>query len=109
MSRDEIESALRQLPAVNVPANLEASLIAAIPAPRVIAREKRQWQSVRRLAVVGVAATVVGIAVWLIGQERGDPQSVAVSQSEAAVVAAPTIQSKETDPCNILPPLADWR
>jgi hypothetical protein len=107
-SAEEVETSLRRLPAVNVPRDLEARLISAIPAASMTTRRKRRWQSVRRLATFGIAATVAAIAVWLIGHERRDPQSVAVSPLEVSVVAT-TVQFKETDPCNILPPLADWR
>lgn len=111
LSNEALEAALRRLPAVNVPRGLEAKLIAAMPRPVAEIKSKHEPAAYLRLAAVGVAAAAVAAAVLLSilkPQSKDGPELVS-AQAEAPAISVTMVEFKETDPCNILPPLANWQ
>jgi hypothetical protein len=112
-SDEALESALRDLPPVKVPAALEGRLIAAIPRQLTVARPERHTAWRRSWLVVGTAAAVAVAASVVISvrEDNDDPQrnDLAAAGIPSDVLAIRDIHSKEIDPCNILPPIRDWR
>jgi hypothetical protein len=114
-SLEALEEQLRRLPEPKVPEDLEAKLIAAIPAvasiPQVARPRKWQWSAG---AVVAAAAALVVLFLLLprgrnpdAAQRPSAPDNRRLTQSTRGALAINSL--KETDPCNILPPLPDWR
>jgi hypothetical protein len=113
LTDEAIEVALRCLPIVDVPRDLEAKLIAGIARAKVIAKPNRRSKRVRELFAVGVAIAavmlvMVSIAAWQAGQKMTTVRG-ATSPNSNQVVVVSFVPTKETDPCNILPTLHDWQ
>jgi len=108
-----LEKQLRRLPKPKVPEGLEARLIAAIP-PAASAGRRHRAAIWRWVAGAGIgAAAVLALSVVLSDRHTGDvDRSPTVSNGGPAnPVSVPLASNntKETDPCNILPPFPDWR
>jgi hypothetical protein len=115
---EQIEEALLRLPPIDVPAELESTLIAAIPRGVVEPTVPKEWPArpgYRRWIAFSAAAVVVlivlGTMQLFLNEERTKvPGELAKNDNRTgSVVAIKLAISKETDPCNILPPLGDWR
>jgi hypothetical protein len=111
---EAIEAALRGLPAVNVPRDLEAKLIAGIPRARVslqrTPKRPRHWQwLVLSASVAAILLVTIGIAGWRANRKAVSESGRTSPSANSAMVAVTVVQTKETDPCNILPPLHNWR
>lgn len=63
------------------------------------------------LVVSAAAALLVSTAIILFQKDKQIPDGLRRdnAQSVGVEVEFNLVHSKETDPCNILPPLADWR
>jgi hypothetical protein len=114
MTDEAIEAALWGLPAVDVPRDLEAKLIAGIPRAKVIAKPIRRPMRLREwlaltVAIAAVLLVMVSIAAWHTGHKKTMASGNASPNSIQGVVAISFIPTKETDPCNILPTLHDWQ
>ena len=102
---------LRYLPAPRVPDGLEGKLLSAIPVRSTQAARRRSsgWVCVLGAAAVVVLAVVFGRPTSRREAER-EGNRVALVQSPAPHFDPfENHDSKETDPCNILPPLSDWQ
>jgi hypothetical protein len=111
-STESLVNRLRRLPEPLVPNLLEAKLLAAVPTRArhtAVPRRAGKWC----VAVGAIAAVVLAAVVtWprVRGNNAGPKTEIATIQTNAP--QSPRFNrhdSKETDPCNILPPLADWR
>lgn len=96
-----------------MPDGLQAKLVAAIPA-RSTAPARAAPTIARWAMATGALAAAALIA--LLFSQRGEQGGVA--QMPQAITARSTARNasslidhkhQETDPCNILPPLGDWR
>ena len=114
-----LEESLRRLPTPGTPPGLGARLIGAIPRHEVVRKvspsplARRRW-----FAWASLAAAILVLAT--IVAQRGD-RDVAVGPPSGVAVGPPSgsgddrqgtqrtvfVVTKETDPCNILPPLRD--
>jgi hypothetical protein len=111
--QEPLEEQLRRLPKPKAPDGLEAKLLAAIPVqtavPKAAPPKIRRW-----LAGAAIAVAAAGILFCLVSQLRNPnvSQQPNSSNENPTVPSAPhslaVINMKETDPCNILPPLPDW-
>ncbi|NLE62125.1 MAG: hypothetical protein GX616_27525 [Planctomycetes bacterium] len=96
-----------------MPEDLEAKLIAAIPAAAP-ARRRNRAATWRWAAGVGLAAAAA-LALVVLLSHRHEPdrrRSPVVSDGRAESTPSGLLASsdpKETDPCDILPPLPEWR
>jgi hypothetical protein len=108
---EAIEAALRGLPEIEVPRELEAKLVAGIPAPKVEMQVRpRRSRLAEGLAVAAAIAAVVLVMVGIAWQSAQNKSvNPAPPGNSNTMVAASFVQTKETDPCNILPTLPDWR
>jgi hypothetical protein len=109
-----IEAALRRLPAVHVPRDLEAKLVAGITRAKVtVTKSKTPWQLREWLAlgaaIAAVLLVMVSIAAWHAGQKMTAVRGTTSPNANQAVVAISFVPTKETDPCNVLPTLHDWQ
>jgi hypothetical protein len=112
---EPLEAQLRRLPRPAVPEDFEAKLTAAIPAslPARVRRTlpKGFW---RWAGGAGVAAAVVAVCAvrpLFQGAPGAARRSEAVKSGGVNLLSSQIAISdpKETDPCDILPPLPDWR
>jgi hypothetical protein len=111
---ETLEARLRRMPQPAAPNDLEAKLTAAIPArfPSRAVRTLPRW--IRWWAAGAGAAAAAAVCLVLI-HSQGAPDGA--RQSGAGPSGAMNILSqrfgicdpKETDPCNILPPLSEGR
>jgi hypothetical protein len=111
---EAIEVALRKLPAANVPRDLEAKLIAGIPPAKVslqrTPKRARHWEwLVLSAAVAAILLVTIGVAGWRANRKAVSEPDRTSPSANSAMVAVTVVQTKETDPCNILPPLHNWR
>ncbi len=114
---ERIEESLLRLPPIDVPAGLESKLIAAIPRVAVdahVQKNRPARPSYRRWIAFSAAAVVLiglGTVLRFSNDERTTvPGELAKNDNRTgSVVGMKLAISKETDPCNILPPLGDWR
>ncbi len=111
-----LETELRCLSKVEVPETLEARLLAAIPRmPTETARRRRiRWRRWTIGAVSAAAAAALIIAAVMLPLHRSTQnfqKSVGVSTdtSPPYVLGDQITRSEETRPCDILPPLPNWR
>ncbi len=110
---EAVEAGLRRLPTPQVPEGLEARLIAAIPAHACVAKARvsRRW----RWHFGAAAATAAALAVFVLWPRPRDPNLAqrpnAEKNASQGIDSAPnpSAELKDTDPCNILPPLPEWR
>src|SRR5262245_56536468 len=108
LSDAAIEAALRQLPPVAVPSGLEERVIAAIPRalpvvqrrPSASKLRERQWLG---LAAVAAAMMLVVVSVGSWHGDRRGSSTIGPPQPDGRMVVVTFVQTKETDPCNILP------
>lgn len=114
LTDEAIEAALRGLPSIDVPRDLEAKLIAGIPRARVIVKQNRkpmrlrEWLAVST-AIAAVLLVMVSIAAWQAGQKMTTVRGTTSPNSNQAVVVVSFVPTKETDPCNVLPTHHDWQ
>jgi hypothetical protein len=114
LSDAAIEAALRRLPPVAIPRGLEERVVAAIPrAMPALQRtssasklRERQWFGLATVAAA-MLLVVVSVASWH-GNRQGN-STIGPPRPDGRMIVVKFVQTKETDPCNILPPLADWR
>jgi hypothetical protein len=114
LSDTAIEAALRRLPPVTMPRGLEERVVAAIPRVLPVVQRsasasklrERQWFGLAAVAAAMVLV-VVSVASWH-GNRRSN-STIGPPRPEGRMIVVTFVQTKETDPCNILPPLADWR
>jgi hypothetical protein len=114
LTDEAIEAALRGLPAIDVPRDLEAKLIAGTPRAKVITKPNRKPLRVREwlavtAAIAAVLLVVVSIAAWQAGQKMTTVRGTTSPNPNQAVVVVSFVPTKETDPCNILPTFHDWQ
>jgi hypothetical protein len=110
---EAIEDRLRRLPAPRVPEGLEARLIAAFPARSAlpVARAARRW----RWAVAAAVAAAAAVACFMLWPRTREPdvtQRSSIPEERGPGIepgSLAVIDPKDFDPCNILPPLPDWR
>jgi len=114
-SPDWLEARLRQIPKPTVPVGLQDKLIAGIVVPVNEPVVRRAQQRLRRLSVYSAAAVaLVAICCMFLWPKRDAesvrPTSVAKTKNaDRAMTVLVSVQPKDIDPCNILPPLPDWR
>jgi len=106
---EDLEAQLRGLPRPQVPPDLADRLIAKIPTGRAAPRDAMPW---RWVAVPLVAAAA--LLIVLLPQPRARDmarrvRSTTITTSKPDTDVIVRSYTKETDPCNILPPLPDWR
>lgn len=109
--RQFIAKQLRRLPVPSAPEELEAKLIRAIPARFDFVPT---WSRLLRWPVAATFAVVcVALVLLWPPARRVAPQvntKVAANQPAEPRSSLPTDHNpQETNPCNIFPPLADWR
>jgi hypothetical protein len=114
LSDAALEAALHRLPSVEIPRGLEDRVVAAIPRVLPVVQRRSSGGKLRERQWLGLAAVaaamvlvVVSVASWH-GSGR-DNSTVGPPRPDGRMVVVKFVQTKETDPCNILPPLADWR
>lgn len=113
-SLEGLKKQLRQLPQPRPPEDLEAKLLAAIPPVAAMASiaRPRMW---RWFTAAGTAAVAALLMCLLL--PRGEapkaarkPSPLSGSSRDDSATRLVIINClKETDPCDILPPLPDWR
>jgi hypothetical protein len=107
-----LEDALRRLPQISVPSDLEGKLMAAIPQRTAVAERRASLKQYVWWFAFSAAAAVIISASILLGrsEERIDrPEGITTADGREGSLVVDLVLSKETDPCNILPPLGDWR
>jgi hypothetical protein len=111
LTDEAIEAALRGLPTIDVPRELEARLHAGIPRTKVIAKTGRKPMRWREWLAVSAAVLLVmaSIAAWRAGEKMTTVSGTTSPNPNQDMVAVSFVQTKETDPCNILPTLHDWQ
>lgn len=104
-----LEAALRSLPWPMVPEDLQARLVAAIPASAEVARDRS-----RRLVLTMAVAAALVIAAVLnrppsdrVGA-RPTPSATADTSTCFILEPALALSTEETRPCDVLPPLPSW-
>lgn len=104
----ELIEQLRRLPKVNVPDGLRESLLQAVPqGPRRIHQSPKRGR--RKLVTIAIAASLlltVGTSFTTGPSGSGDATESRAPPTASDVVSdnSNSSISKETDPCNILPP-----
>jgi hypothetical protein len=100
---------LRRLPTPVVPEGLEDRLIAGIPRPVSTKTQLRQWKVLAALSAVAAAVVILAFLSQLDHLTKGT-RTGSANKSREVVAArpAPSLDPKETDVCNVLPPLGDW-
>ena len=113
LSLEAVEDRLRRLSAPQAPEGLEARLIAAIPTRPAVAGApaSRRW---RWPVLAGLAAAVAWalFAFWPRSQDSNVAQRPSALKEATPGIkpgSLAAIDPKDFDPCNILPPLPDWR
>ena len=108
----ELEAELRQLPQPRPPIDLETNLISEIPTTLCSPRGVRSLRWAFFVPLTAAAVAVCVVAYMIVGQGRVTPghgkasASMLDDTSVSHVLGARDLQNgKETDPCNILPPL----
>jgi hypothetical protein len=104
---DELEAELRDLPPIDVPAGLEASLLAAIPArfgARTPPLPRRHRAALFLAAAACVPAAIAIRAVFTFESPRPSLFGRRAPGAES-VPAAFNTHAEETRPCDVLPPL----
>src|SRR5262245_36338542 len=100
---------LRRLPTPDVPEGLEARLFAGIPRP--VSPKTRWFQWIVLAGFSAVAAAGLAL-IFLSPRIRSikDTGTGSANDRRNVVAAWPafSLDPKEIDPCNILPPLGDW-
>jgi hypothetical protein len=91
---------------------LQKKLLAAVPVR--VTRPAAGRHTGRLLVPLGAAAAVVlaVIVAWPRGRSDNAKLDTEVATIQTDIPHSPRFHKhdpKETDPCNILPPLADWR
>ncbi len=111
-----LETELRRLPKVEVPETLEARLLAAIPRmPTETARRRRirwrRWTIGVGSAAAAAALIIAAVMLPLHRSTENFQKSMGVSTdtSPPYVLDDRITRSEETRPCDILPPLPNWR
>jgi len=113
-SVESLEDRLRKLPPVGVPCGLEAKLIAAIPQQHsTTLKETHAPARFLRWAMFSAAAILVFVVALVLSADYWSMTPVTKGPSRSddqdGRIAVTLVNFKETDPCNILPPLPDWR
>ena len=108
-NNEAIVDQLRRLPTPDVPEGLEDRLIAGIPRPVSAKTRLAPWKVLAAVSAV-TAAGVILVFLSTLHRFTKDPGTGAASDSRDVVGAWParSLDPKETDPCNVLPPLGDW-
>jgi hypothetical protein len=104
---DGLEAELRNPPRCNVPAGLEESLLAAIPARfgAGTSRLARRRRTALVFAVVACIPAAIALSALLrFDSPRSSPRWHGASGLETAPAALNT-HAEETRPCDVLPPL----
>lgn len=112
-----LEEELRRLPKVNVPDTLEQRLLAAIPETQAatVSRSRVRWRcwAVGVGSAVAAAAVIAATVMLPLHRSTDDPDGsagVLTDTSSLCVLGDQTnAHSQETMPCDVLPPLPDWR
>jgi hypothetical protein len=109
-----VEDELRRLPSAKVPIGLEATLIAAIPKDFRCAETRVPGLATQhRLATwASVAAAILVLAAIVAPRGNRDVAGGPAHPGDSKLLMQATpelVVTKETDPCNILPPIPDWR
>lgn len=101
---------LRRLPTPNVPEGLEDRLIAGMPRPVPGKSQWFQWQVLAGLSAVAAVAVLLAV-LFEPTHSMKDFGSGSPNDNRNVVGAWPalSLNPQETDPCNVLPPLGDWR
>jgi hypothetical protein len=100
------EKKLRSLPQSPAPVDLLPKLLAEIPEFRRVVQRARPHRNRTAMIIATAAALLVAatLAVW-----NRSPAVVEERAVSASYVVYPTNSKQETDPCAIMPPLADLR
>jgi len=107
---ESLEAELRALPQLEVPAGLQAKLLAAIPArPGGVLRPRRVAWLVGLGALGVAAALLVTMSLWSDvqspRQQPGLPSAVGSTSPEYILAPAIRTRSEETRPWDVQPPL----
>src|SRR5258708_2505077 len=109
---DSLESRLRNLPPLPVPGDLEARLLAAIPAEkictiphlaRVSGRRRTLWAGA---GIAFAAACILMVIIWPKSAEQGTDQGVAVT-SDTSESARQSDNERQVEVLNIVTRLED--
>jgi hypothetical protein len=111
-SIEQLAEQLRRLPKPDVPDGLQEKLLAAIPTTATLRKSSTARRRYRR-AVIAIVATAAGIA--FVFMHAGRPPEAPLRPQEMHTAgnahsmphSLAIVDVKETDPCNILPPLPD--
>jgi hypothetical protein len=100
---DPLEAALRALPSPDVPADLEARLLAAIPDRPAFPRRRR------RRTILAALATAAALAALLMPRPGRPPKpsTTPTRPTPRAWDLTLSTHPDETRPCDILPPLPE--
>jgi hypothetical protein len=107
----DLTERLRRLPVPPAPEELESKLLAAIPArfgrTEVRSRSRRWPIAAGALA----AAAAAYFLLWPLAHQTDQPTKTKTVAIKSSVPRSKFHQHdpQETDPCNIFPPLANWR
>jgi hypothetical protein len=110
---ETLEEQLRRLPQPAVPDNLEAKLTAAIPTffPARASRPPLRWSRwwIASAGALTAAAAACAVLINLHSVPDGDRQSDGGANGTINILSQRfgICDPKETDPCNILPPLSN--